>query len=371
MDFVKEKNNKKMKILIATPLYPPDIGGPATYSKMLKDGLPATGINVEILSFGSVRRFPKIIRHIFYFFKVLNRGKKVDAVFAQDPVSVGLPTCLACFFLRKRFFIRIAGDYAWEQSVQRFGVKENIDEFQNKKYGIRVEFLRKIQKSVANRSNGIITPSEYFQKLVSDWVKDSRKVIHIYNGVKEIREPEDITYEEKEKMMISAGRLVPWKGFDTLIDLMKDLNEWRLVIAGDGPYKSALEEKIKKANVENRVDLTGSIPRESLMKKINEARIFVLNTSFESFSFQVVESMYIGTPVITTNIGNLKEIIEDGKEGVLVEPNDKKSIKIAVEKIDNDNDFRKKIIENAKEKSKEFSIDKTLNNLASFFKERI
>ena len=58
-----------MRILIATGIYPPDIGGPATYSKVLFDELPKNGIDTEILSFGEVRHLPKGISHISYFFQ--------------------------------------------------------------------------------------------------------------------------------------------------------------------------------------------------------------------------------------------------------------------------------------------------------------
>src|SRR3989338_9957691 len=92
-------------ILICTGIYPPDIGGPATYSKLLFDELPKRGVGVDVLSFGQVRHLPKIIRHIIYFFKALKIGKRADIIFAQDPVSVGLPAMLAAKILRKKIYI--------------------------------------------------------------------------------------------------------------------------------------------------------------------------------------------------------------------------------------------------------------------------
>ena len=155
-----------MKILIATGIYPPDIGGPATYSKLLYAELLKRGYDVKILSFGEVRRLPKTIRHIVYFFKTLNRARKCDIIFAQDPVSIGLPAMTASKILRKKFLIRVAGDYAWEQSVQRFGCRDNIDDFQLKKYGFMVELFKMIQKFVVSRADKVIAPSHYFNKLV-------------------------------------------------------------------------------------------------------------------------------------------------------------------------------------------------------------
>ncbi len=354
-----------MKILIATGIYPPDIGGPATYSKLLNEELPKRGYDVKILSFGEVRSLPKIIRHAVYFLKVLNRGRKSDIIFAQDTVSVGLPAMLASKILKKKFLIRVAGDHAWEQAVQRFSVTDGIDDFQLKRYGLKVELLRFIQRFVVKRADKIITPSHYFNNIVSGWIGRGAKVETIYNGIdlSSNQITARRTDNSKLKKIISAGRLVPWKGFATLIKIMKSLPKWQLIIAGNGPMKDELNNLIISLGLESRVKLLGIIPREELLIELNKSDLFILNTSFESFSFQTVEAMHLGVPVITTNIGNLKEIVEEGKEGILIEPNNEEQLLSAIKKIDGDENFRNSIIENAKKKSEKFSIEKTLDNL--------
>lgn len=356
-----------MRILICTGIYPPDIGGPATYSKLLVDELPKRGIEVKVLSFGSVRHLPKIIRHFVYFLKVLKLGRRTDIIFVQDPVSVGLSSLMAAKIIRKKFIIRVAGDYAWEQARQRFGVKDSIDEFQDKKYGLITEFLREIQKFVVNHARAVITPSIYFKNLVSKWIKNSDKSHVIYNGIK-LTNAKVYNNKKKEKIILSAGRLVPWKGFNILIEIMKELPEWQLIIVGDGPERSNLENIIKNLELNKRVKLTGTIPREKLLELLSQANIFILNTSFESFSFQVVEAMNAGVPVIATNIGNLSEIIKNGREGALVEPNNKNQIIAAIKKIEEDKNFREMIIKNAHNKVQQFSIENTIIRLEKLLK---
>src|SRR3989344_4645882 len=123
---------KILKILIATPLYPPDIGGPATYSKLLFDNLSKRSVKIVIFSFGEVRALPKIVRHLVYFFKLLKKARSADIIFAQDTVSVGFPALWVAKILTKKFFVRVPGDYAWEQGVQKHGIVDPIDEFQTK-----------------------------------------------------------------------------------------------------------------------------------------------------------------------------------------------------------------------------------------------
>ncbi len=386
----------KTKILLATGIYPPEIGGPATYAALLEKELPKKGMSVGVLPFRVARRYPVGIRHFVYFLKSFQRAIRSDIVFAQDTVSVGLPAMIAAKLARRPFVIRVPGDYVWEQSVQRFGVKDGIDEFQNKKYGWRVEFMRAIQKFVVGSADVVITPSKYFQKLVSGWIKNPEKVKAIYNGISlsviairhrqgganQLAEKQShgdrhglpAASRDDKKTLISAGRLVPWKGFDVLIDLMKDLPDWRLEIVGDGPERGALQLKVEsfppkadpssKEKLADRVKLIGQIPRNELLYRLATAGIFILNTSFESFSFQIVEAMHAGVPVITTNIGNLAEIVENNKEGILVEPNNKEEILAAIKKIDNDPVFRETIIANAKKKAEQFSIENTINQVA-------
>src|SRR3989344_1930156 len=118
-----------MKLVIATPLYPPEIGGPATYAEILMRELPKRGVEVELVKFSDVRHLPKIIRHYFYYRRVLEAARGADAVFALDPVSTGLPAMRAAKKAGKPFAVKIVGDYAWEQGVQRFGVTLDLDEF--------------------------------------------------------------------------------------------------------------------------------------------------------------------------------------------------------------------------------------------------
>jgi glycosyltransferase involved in cell wall biosynthesis len=366
-----------MKILIASGIYPPDIGGPATYSKLLKDKLPERGIQVDVLTFGEVRHLPKIIRHIAFFIKVISRSWSCDLIFAQDPVSVGLPSYLASFVMRKKFFIRVAGDYAWEQSTQRYGVKDSIDDFQNRSYGFKVSLLRAIQRFVVGRADTVFTPSIYFRNLVSAWNKNQKRVFHIYNGI-DLQPITEGKNQARESLLIpndaitlvSIGRLVPWKGFFGVIDVLEDLlltsSKYRLYIIGSGPDKEKLQEYISKKNLDGNIFLTGSVPREKVFSFLVASDIFVLNTFFESFSFQIVEAMHVGTPVISTNIGNISEIVENNKEGILVTPDDKLALTESILKILNNEQLRSKLVNSAKLKSKIFSIDNTLDNLCNF-----
>ena len=363
-----------MKILIATGIYPPDIGGPATYSKLLFDELPKRGIEVEILSFGEVRHLHKIIRHFVYFLKIFKKAKSVDIIYAQDPVSVGLPVMLANKFLKKKFFIRIAGDYAWEQGNQRFGVNDNLDIFSAKQkgYSFFVQLFKKIQTKVAKIADQIIVPSQYFKKIISNWGISKNKIKVIYNGIDLNSENIKKNNNSKEKIILSVGRLVPWKGFKELIEVMPDIfkkiNNIKLIIIGSGPQKKELENKINKLKLKNKIILTGQLERIEVLEYMKKSDIFILNTQYEGFAHILIEASNLKIPIITTDIGGNPELIGNNKQGILIKPNDKEAIKNAVIKILQDDNFKQKIIQNAYEKSLSFSIKRTLDELEKIIK---
>lgn len=357
-----------MKILIATGIYPPEIGGPATYAFLVRGEFEKRGHEVKILPFRVVRKYPTVIRHILYFLKVLKLVFWAEIVLAQDTVSVGLPSVLAAKILRKPIIIRVPGDFAWEQGVQRFGVKEGIDDFQKNKYGFRVEILRKIQKFVVRKSNKVIVPSDYFKSVVLSWGVKPENLIRIYNGVSvpENTEPKYFS----EKTIVTSGRLVPWKGFDVLINSISKINA-KLIIIGDGDDKKRLESLILEKNLDEKVSLIGSLNRKDLMSFISGADIFVLPSTFESFSFQLVEAMMLGSVVVALNAGNISEIIENGKNGILVEKNNTENLSVILNDLLSDKNKRERLSLFAKEDSKRFSLEKTVDQLENLFKKLI
>ncbi len=364
----------KKTILIATGLYPPDIGGPATYSYLLNEELPRYGWQVKVLSFGEVRFLPKIFRHLVYSWKIFRQISRYRIIYAQDPVSVGLPVCLACWLTGRSFILKIVGDYAWEQGSQRFGVKDRLDDFslESEKYPWSVKLLKKIQTGVANRAEKIIVPSNYLKKIVSNWGINPDKIIVIYNA---FNFPENLP-EKKElrrelhlsgQTIISVGRLLPWKGFSLLIEMMPELvfsySDLKLYIIGEGPDCNYLKKLITEKKMTDHVFLSGRLSQKELLKFIKASDLFVLNTSYEGFSHQLLEAMWCGTPIITTKVGGNPELITSDQNGYLVEYNNASEIKNAISKILNNESLPSQISQAAEERVKLFNRERMIEEL--------
>ncbi len=367
----------RKNILIATGLFPPEIGGPATYSKLLEDELPARGLTVAILPFRTVRRLPKLIRHAAYFCQAFWKAVRADVIFAQDPVSVGIPAAAAAMLARKKFVLKIVGDYAWEQSSQRFGVSDRLDEFLKKKYGWKVELLRGLQKWSASRAHAIVVPSEYLRGVVLQWGIAPERIRVIYNAfdppVRTLsRDAARKKLSVVGTVLISVGRLVPWKGFDALVELgkelQKDIPDIHIMIIGSGPEHQRLCQKIRESHAQELVLLAGNLSREDVLVSCIAGDVFILNTAYEGFSHTLLEAMAMGIPICTTRAGGNAELIRDQENGIFFEWNNIDQMKAAVARIVRDKNFGRALAERARKKAQSFSTERMLHEITTLLK---
>ena len=355
--------NKK-KICILAGIYPPDIGGPSVYSKRLAKELDAPVISYS----GRLRKIPRGFRHVLYFLAVLKLARSCDILYAQTLFSAGMPGLIAAKIFRKKLVVKITGDHAWE----RFNKGESMEEFQSKKYGWQIEFVKKMQAHLLKRASKIIAPSQYLKRIIFGWGVPSQKIEVVYNAAVTLPDL-TISKEEIQKkigvdgdIILSVGRLMSWKGFDMLIELMPDLlkenHNFRLLIVGEGPEKENLKTQISNLKLENKIKLTDKVDHSQMYLYFGAADLFVLNTGYEGLSHVILEAMQSGLPIITTNIGGNPELIENGDNGILVDRNNKEQMKEAILRLTKNKDLQEKFRQSSKEKLTVFTWQNTMNN---------
>ena len=359
---------RRPHVLIATPLFPPEVGGPATYTKLLSEHLPQEGFTVSVLAFREVRHLPKGVRHAVYFFKALARAEDADVIFAQDPTSVGLPAALAARIMRKPFLLKIVGDRAWETAMQRAASPdgwEPLERFSTHWSGAFNIFLLQLAQRVSARiAKAIITPSAYLRAIVANWGVPEKKVHVIYNAF----DPPDVQETKVDArrrlslsgtVLVSAGRLVPWKGFVELADVVcrmsKDIPELRLYIIGEGPERARLEAHIQEIGAQQVVFLLGRQEKTTVFSYMRASDIFVLYTGYEGFSHTLLEAMASGAPVLTTAVGGNPELLTDKKEGLLVPYNDKTALAQGMKQLLQDAAQRERLGRNARIRVRQFA----------------
>lgn len=332
---------------------------------------------MTVLPFRTVRHMPKLVRHVAYFWKVFLKSIHADVIFAQDPVSVGIPVAVAAILLRKKFVLKIVGDYAWEQGSQRFGISDRLDQFLKKKYGWKVELFRRLQKWSANRADAIVVPSEYLRDVITQWGIEPERITVIYNAFD--LPARTLSKDEARKklglvgtVLVSVGRLVPWKGFNALIELgrelQKDIPDIHIVIIGSGPERESLAQKIHEYHTEAIVSLAGNLSHEDVLAAFVAGDIFILNTAYEGFSHTLLEAMAVGIPICTTRAGGNIELIQDGETGLFFDWNDIGQMQAAVMRILNDHHFAGRLSERARKKAESFSTARMLNEISTLLK---
>lgn len=360
-----------MRLVIATPLYPPEIGGPATYAELLKEELPGRGIEVELVKFSDVRHLPKLIRHYVYYRRVLKAVRRADAVFALDPVSVGLSAMKAARKAGKPFFVKIVGDYAWEQGQQRFSITQNLDEFvKEKNVPFPVRILRKVQTRVAQSAACVIVPSEYLKSIVGAWGIPHEKIEVIYNAVplEELGSVPGGVAGLSRPLVVTAGRLVPWKHVDSIIDAVGQISGASLAVIGDGPERAALARRANE-KLPGRAVFTGSLPHRDLLAVLKAADLLILNSSYEGLSHLLIEAQALGVPTIATNVGGNPEVITDGENGLLIPVADTQALAVAIKRLISDSGLRARLLAGAKESAKRFSLDAMLSATAALLQD--
>jgi glycosyltransferase involved in cell wall biosynthesis len=136
-------------------------------------------------------------------------------------------------------------------------------------------------------------------------------------------------------VLLSVGRLVAKKGYDTLIDALSLLPPtlgWRLVHIGGGKLKKRMRRRAARAGIGHRIDWLGARPQEDVIKHYRSADLFVLASKVardgdrDGLPNVLMEAASQGLPSVATRAGAIAEIIDDGADGVLVQPDDPKAL---------------------------------------------
>lgn len=209
------------------------------------------------------------------------------------------------------------------------------------------------------RADAIAVPTDRIGTELCATLERTLRVVTIPNPVIGSTSPVVAPRPAGPLRLVSAGRLVPAKGFDTLIAaaalLMRRGLSFRLAIFGEGPLHGALAAQIAAAGLHGIVTLAGH--SAALDRDIAAAELFVLASRREGFGNVIVEAMAAGTPVLATRCGGPETIIRDGATGFLVDPDDAAAMAEAIERIADDRAACDAVVAPARNVARDFSIE--------------
>ncbi len=240
-----------MKILIATGIFTPEIGGPATYVPLVAEQFIALGHEVAVVSYSDrasyesdkalsypvhrVTRSNKISNYWRYFRTLFKLAPKYDLVYCFDHFSAGLPAAMVSRIFVKPLYIRVGGDFIWE----RYAEKEMVT--------LKQYYERALYKKDANRfklinwifltCQGIIFTTEWQKNIFAKYYDLANKKLFVINNpvdqkINIQRDENNISNE-----IIFAGRFINLNNIFNLVEAFVkwDQDHYKLVLIGDSP----------------------------------------------------------------------------------------------------------------------------------------
>ncbi len=330
-----------MKVLFVTGIFPPDHGGPASYVPAIAAELRKRSHEIVAIvtlsdrldgddggyGFPIVRlhrSLPRPLRVIQTVWAIIRRARRADIVYLNGLVLEGI---IATRLLgRVRTVVKVVGDLIWEKARNSAATTLDLDAFQSAPLSMRWRFMRWLQGCYTARADAIIVPSEYLKAIVRGWGVDPEKIRVIRNAVP-LPPPPSSTTAAPRYDLITVTRLVPWKGVAELIEVAS-AGGWSLRIVGDGPLMPELTKRAAELNA--NVSFAGHVAAERVCDEIRDARLFVLNSSYEGLPHIVLEAKAAGVPVIATAAGGTPEIMNHDVDGWTIPVGDRAALTGAI-----------------------------------------
>lgn len=313
---------KVRPFILATLEYPPQVGGVASFCAQLVKALPADSMRVvtnEHNALLSKMIWPRWIKAIKTLFQEVRQSRAQGIIVAQV-LPLGTAAIVVQAVTQVPVYIMVHG----------------LDVLQPQR-----NWRKRIVLQCALRSaKGIIANSRYTADLVKQLGVNPKKITILPLGPHIQPSPNmelghawlsSLGIQAQDTVILSAARLVRRKGIDQVIQVLPEVKKkftkpLKLVIAGDGPDRTRLEQLSKDSGVADSIIFTGKVSDDQLKQLFARAYCFVLQTreepggDVEGFGIVFLEANAFGKPVIGGKSGGVTDAIVDGLNGYLVEP---------------------------------------------------
>lgn len=367
-----------MNVLVVSGIWPPDVGGPASHAPEVAGFLRERGHYVEVVTTADTtpaqepyrvwwvsRRLPVGVRHAAAFTLIARRAATSDVVYTTGMFGRSAAGAAAA---RRPFVVKLTGDPAFERSRQRGLVGGDVEDFQHGGGGLQAKALRLFRDAELRRAAHVFCPSSYLRRLAVSWGIQPERVTVLPNpappaleraGREELKQ----SFGLNGSALAFAGRLTAQKSLGLALEALAQVDGVSLVIAGDGPDRPALERRSVELGLGGRVRFIGPQPRERVLELFRAADAAILSSSWENFPHTVVEALSVGTPVLATATGGVDEVVESGRNGLLVPPGDVTGLAAAIRRYFEDAELQGRLREAAAPSVARYSPDRIFAEL--------
>ena len=372
---------KKLKVLILNYEYPPLGGGAATATRnLLKEYAKRDDIEVDLVTSSAGKYREKSLSEnikiyfldikkngnihdqglkdlLRYSFKAYFKAKKLDKEKDYDVIHsfFGIPCGFIAMLIDDDYLVSLRGS--------------DVPFYSKKYYLLDKLIFQHLSKLIWKKAKYVIANSQGLKDLALRTIPD-QEIGLIYNGVDWV---EELSKRSEEKfVVVSTSRLIERKGIDYLIRAFAKFSEGKddieLKLYGGGDQRENLENLTKELNIGSKVIFFGEQPREVLYKDIVKYNVFVIPSKNEGMSNSMLEAMVRGLPIIATDVGGTRELVDDSN-GFVVEKENVEQIYDALEKLYNNRELVEKMGNASREKVRDLSWDKIAEQYIELYKQ--
>lgn len=279
--------------------------------------------------------------------------------------------------------LHIKGDYDIEAAYLECGSTKIMAGSTNQK-ALKLAWVHcDLAKKAADAAKFVRETKEYYKKYdlavcVSDDVRrsftemygpvvETRTVYNCYDDAEILQKADMQAAETTERTVVAIGRLTAQKGFDRLLHVWKRLLDegicCELRILGEGEDRNMLKAIIEESGLDGMVTLCGF--QENPYPMLKNAALYVCSSRYEGFSTTVIESLILGTPVVTTDCTGMREILGDSECG-LITANDDEAFYKGVKRMLTEPGLLSHYAEQAKLRGKDFKCEKAAYEAQKF-----
>lgn len=325
-----------MRIVIATPLYPPEVGGPSYYAKGLEDSLKKMGHEPIVVAYGDLRRLPMGVSHLAYFFRISPQLRGVDACIALDTASAAIPGWFAAKLWRVPLFIRTGGDFVWERYVDRTNDLVPLPFFYDspRSLSFKERIVFTLTRFVVRRSTLIFSTEMQRNVWLYPYGLNTNRTRVIGNAA-----------DEPLPSQQPAKKNFLWYVRPTAIK------------NGDNVHAAFMRAKEKFPEIELE---EGQVPKAILLERMKSCRAVLLPSLTEISPNYILDALRFKKPFVMDKYSGFAKWLEP--YGILVDPLDVEDIARAIEYLASEEGY-----EQAQQKVSAFSFVRTYDDVAKEF----
>ncbi len=307
-----------MKIVLATGIYPPEIGGPATYVEKLARRLLSRGVQVIIVAYGEQesvqspmpvlrvsRKGGMFARWMRYAAVLRECGADADIIYAFSSISCGVPLWLARL-KHPRKVLRLGGDFLWERYTDKGGLLSLSDWYDTKPR------LQGAMNGLLQTFDHIVFSST-FQEQLYEKVYSTLPLHHVIENA--LPDGTPVLHERHEPFkLLFLGRFVGFKNLGSLILALHDLPEVTLTMVGEGPLQEKMKQLTISEGITDRVTFVPAQSGDEKQEMFLTHDLLVLPSFTEISPNTALEARSLGLPVLLTEQTGLSRQLSDAAQ---------------------------------------------------------